>query len=351
MAARTDEPALIPITATSRTTSPIPTQARRKAPPVAADRACRGRPRARGAARVVALPARSLCAAGSDWRLFIKRFLASDGRVIDNGNGDISHTEGQGYGMLLAVAFSRPPRVRSHVELDARAPQAQGRLPLQLGMDPAGRRQGCGPEQRHRRRPPPRMGAASRLRRVGGLQISAGGRPDRRLAPREASRRNPPRPPAPTRARRLPKARRHRPEPLRTSSSRAHTNSHRLPLRQMGKPSEPAVPRSSRPPRFGTWKLAPDWCSSRPPGLPSPRDTIPSLDTTPSACRSTSPGTIRIPPFSPSLHILGNPSAQKWDPATVNLETDNFGRIRRAARHGSRSQADARVRKKNTNLP
>jgi endoglucanase len=42
---------------------------------------------------------------GQDWRLFKKRFLAADGRVIDTGNGDISHTEGQGYGMLLAVAF------------------------------------------------------------------------------------------------------------------------------------------------------------------------------------------------------------------------------------------------------
>jgi endoglucanase len=40
-----------------------------------------------------------------DWRLFKTRFLAADGRVLDNGNGDISHTEGQGYGMLLAVAY------------------------------------------------------------------------------------------------------------------------------------------------------------------------------------------------------------------------------------------------------
>jgi endo-1,4-beta-D-glucanase Y len=40
-----------------------------------------------------------------DWHLFKKRFLAPDGRVADDGNGGISHTEGQGYGMLLAVAF------------------------------------------------------------------------------------------------------------------------------------------------------------------------------------------------------------------------------------------------------
>lgn len=42
---------------------------------------------------------------GSDWRTFKQRFLAEDGRVIDDGNGGISHTEGQGYGMLLAVAY------------------------------------------------------------------------------------------------------------------------------------------------------------------------------------------------------------------------------------------------------
>ncbi len=40
-----------------------------------------------------------------DWRVFKARFLAADGRVMDDGNGGISHSEGQGYGMLLAVAF------------------------------------------------------------------------------------------------------------------------------------------------------------------------------------------------------------------------------------------------------
>jgi endoglucanase len=41
----------------------------------------------------------------SDWRLFKQRFLAADGRIVDDGNGGVSHSEGQGYGMLLAVAF------------------------------------------------------------------------------------------------------------------------------------------------------------------------------------------------------------------------------------------------------
>ncbi|MBC2601300.1 glycosyl hydrolase family 8 [Puniceicoccus vermicola] len=38
-----------------------------------------------------------------DWNAFKKDFVSSDGRVIDTANGDISHSEGQGYGMLLAV--------------------------------------------------------------------------------------------------------------------------------------------------------------------------------------------------------------------------------------------------------
>lgn len=36
----------------------------------------------------------------ADWR---NRFLLPDGRVVDTGNGGISHSEGQGYGMLLAA--------------------------------------------------------------------------------------------------------------------------------------------------------------------------------------------------------------------------------------------------------
>jgi endo-1,4-beta-D-glucanase Y len=39
-----------------------------------------------------------------DWPTFRKRFVTTDGRVVDDGNGGVSHSEGQGYGMLLAVA-------------------------------------------------------------------------------------------------------------------------------------------------------------------------------------------------------------------------------------------------------
>ena len=38
------------------------------------------------------------------WQTYVAQFVATDGRVIDNVNSGISHTESQGYGMLLAVA-------------------------------------------------------------------------------------------------------------------------------------------------------------------------------------------------------------------------------------------------------
>ena len=35
---------------------------------------------------------------------FRSRFMAPDGRIIDTGNRNISHSEGQGWGMLMALA-------------------------------------------------------------------------------------------------------------------------------------------------------------------------------------------------------------------------------------------------------
>ncbi|WP_408887841.1 glycosyl hydrolase family 8 [Roseococcus pinisoli] len=40
-----------------------------------------------------------------EWDHFKIRFMSREGRVIDNMNGDISHSEGQGFAMLLAVRF------------------------------------------------------------------------------------------------------------------------------------------------------------------------------------------------------------------------------------------------------
>lgn len=54
-------------------------------------------------------PAREEGAAASlraeDWELYQARFLRPEGRVVDTGNGEITHTEAQGYAMLLAVAY------------------------------------------------------------------------------------------------------------------------------------------------------------------------------------------------------------------------------------------------------
>ena len=41
----------------------------------------------------------------SEWLVFCRRFLSADGRVIDTGNGGVSHSEGQGIGMLCAAQF------------------------------------------------------------------------------------------------------------------------------------------------------------------------------------------------------------------------------------------------------
>ncbi len=45
----------------------------------------------------------------ADWAAFRSRFLTTDGRVIDNANGGVSHSEGQGYGMLLAAYYGDRP--------------------------------------------------------------------------------------------------------------------------------------------------------------------------------------------------------------------------------------------------
>lgn len=41
---------------------------------------------------------------GGIWADYKKSFMREDGRIIDNVNGNISHSEGQGYGMVLALA-------------------------------------------------------------------------------------------------------------------------------------------------------------------------------------------------------------------------------------------------------
>lgn len=45
----------------------------------------------------------------AQWQAWKGRFLTATGRVVDTANGMMSHSEGQGYGMLLAVAANDRP--------------------------------------------------------------------------------------------------------------------------------------------------------------------------------------------------------------------------------------------------
>lgn len=44
----------------------------------------------------------------AEWEAFKARFVTAEGRVVDSGNGDMSHSEGQGFAMVLATAFDDP---------------------------------------------------------------------------------------------------------------------------------------------------------------------------------------------------------------------------------------------------
>ena len=43
------------------------------------------------------------------WSAYKAQFLKPEGRIVDNGNGDVSHSEGQGYGLLLAALMEDRP--------------------------------------------------------------------------------------------------------------------------------------------------------------------------------------------------------------------------------------------------
>lgn len=44
----------------------------------------------------------------ADWESYQAAFLDPSGRIVDTGNGGVSHSEGQGYGLLLAVLADDP---------------------------------------------------------------------------------------------------------------------------------------------------------------------------------------------------------------------------------------------------
>lgn len=58
-------------------------------------------------ARIPALPGPALDPAR--WRLYKTRFLLPEGRIVDTGNGGVSHSEGQGFGLLFAAAAGDRP--------------------------------------------------------------------------------------------------------------------------------------------------------------------------------------------------------------------------------------------------
>jgi len=62
---------------------------------------------------LTALPAVGAAAAiesdRAEWEVFKSRFLQPDGRVLDTGNKGITHTEGQGWGLLFAEYFGDQP--------------------------------------------------------------------------------------------------------------------------------------------------------------------------------------------------------------------------------------------------
>jgi endoglucanase len=53
---------------------------------------------------VVALAPRPAPAQEAIWSKFKQKFIAAEGRVVDDANNDVSHSEGQGYGLILSEA-------------------------------------------------------------------------------------------------------------------------------------------------------------------------------------------------------------------------------------------------------
>lgn len=62
----------------------------------------------------------------SDWEAYRARFVTQEGRVVDTGNDGISHSEGQGWGLILAAVFDDRPtfdRVLSWTRRTLKRPQ------------------------------------------------------------------------------------------------------------------------------------------------------------------------------------------------------------------------------------
>lgn len=92
-------PAQTPLAAPTTQASPPPSPGLQVAPAPARLRKLDGR----------TLPLGGALNAPQAWQTYKQRFVTQNGRVVDTANGQISHSEGQGYGMLLAVAANDRP--------------------------------------------------------------------------------------------------------------------------------------------------------------------------------------------------------------------------------------------------
>jgi endoglucanase len=68
-----------------------------------------------GEGKAVARKSEEQVQADPMWSAFRQIYLDASGRIVDNGNGGISHSEGQGYGMVLAVQNGDRPAFEAMV--------------------------------------------------------------------------------------------------------------------------------------------------------------------------------------------------------------------------------------------
>ena len=73
----------------------------------------------------------------ADWEAYRSRFVEDSGRVVDTANGNISHSEGQGYGLLLRARGWGPRYLRADLELHLHRISHPRRRPRSLEMGPS----------------------------------------------------------------------------------------------------------------------------------------------------------------------------------------------------------------------
>ena len=92
------------------------------------------------------------------WRQYKDRFLTSEGRIVDNANGGISHSEGQGYAMLIAERLNDRPTFEAIWQWTQSNLLVRGDSLASLALESSDTSR-CRPQQCHRRRSSHRLGA------------------------------------------------------------------------------------------------------------------------------------------------------------------------------------------------